>query len=199
MAFQVVMTDVVVPGGRDVRGTLSEVDADRAVVACPPHPQYGGDRRDARLRSIDAALERHDIACLRIDYGQWASGRGEQADAVAATEWLGERFESVGLCGYSFGAAVAIRAPAEVAATVAVAPPAGLIGTDDVVTALEEVSCPLLVCYGERDDTVDWQPVVERARELEVETIEFASGHFFGGCERELADEVATFLDRTLS
>ncbi|MEF8822225.1 MAG: alpha/beta hydrolase, partial [Halovenus sp.] len=39
-------------GARDVRVSLDGGESDRVVVACPPHPQLGGDRHDSRLRAV---------------------------------------------------------------------------------------------------------------------------------------------------
>ncbi|MFT4958284.1 MAG: alpha/beta superfamily hydrolase, partial [Halobacteriales archaeon] len=116
---------VLVPGARDVRGTLDvaggtegERDADSqsagGVVACPPHPQFGGNRRDRRLRAVCEALNEVGIDCLRFDYGDWDNGYGEREDVRNAVRWARERYDRVGLFGYSFGGAMAILAAADV-------------------------------------------------------------------------------------
>ncbi len=108
------MTDVLVPGGRDVRATLDragDVDstegvaasADACVVACPPHPQHRGHRGDERLRAVSAALTGGGVDCLRFDYGDWDEGYGERADARNAVAWARDRYDRVGLFGFSFG------------------------------------------------------------------------------------------------
>ena len=50
--------------------------------------------------------------------------------------------------------------------------------------------------YGERDDVVDWERVVERADELGFETVRFGADHFFVGQHEKVADAVAAFLLR---
>jgi len=73
---------VLIPGTRDVRGTVDGPDdPDTIVVACPPHPQHGGSRTDARLQAVGEALASRGVGCLRIDYGPWDEGKGEQLDA----------------------------------------------------------------------------------------------------------------------
>jgi alpha/beta superfamily hydrolase len=184
------------PGARDVRATLDGGDADSVVVACPPHPQFGGDRRDARLRAVSDALADRGVSCLRIDYGAWSGGEREVGDAETALDWAGERYGVVGLFGYSFGAGVALVAGETVgespAAVSVLAPPARL-GERETVPAVESIE-RLHVVYGERDDTVDWQPVVERARECDATVERVPADHFFVGQRARVAEAVADFL-----
>ena len=187
---------VVIPGSRDVRGRLDRPDADCLVVACPPHPRHGGSRSDRRLRAVSDALA-SDVACLRFDYGPWDGGVGERTDAERALAWASERFERVGLFGYSFGAGVALRAAASpsvpVRACSALAPPA-----DDGVDRLDAIDCPVHVCYGERDDTVEWEPVVARARERGHTVDALPADHRFAGQLDAVGERVATFLTARL-
>ncbi|WP_255191820.1 alpha/beta hydrolase [Natronobeatus ordinarius] len=202
------MTDVVIPGGRDVRGTLEEPDSDATpaaiVVACPPHPQHGGNRRDRRLRAVSEALTERGIACLRIDYGEWDEGYGEREDVRNAIRWADDRYDRVGVFGFSFGASQSILASAtvdrEVAAIAALAPTASLGSALKVVPALADLESgtPVQVLYGERDTTVDWEPVVERARALDGEVISCSADHFFVGQDAKVAREVGDFFGRTL-
>ncbi|MGQ4557072.1 alpha/beta hydrolase [Halobellus sp. GM3] len=120
---------IFLPDGRDARGTLdaAAADARRCVVACPPHPQHGGHRGDQRLRAVSEALNARGVDCLRFDYGAWDGGRGERTDALAGVQWARERYDRVGLFGFSFGGAVALSAGArgaDVDAVSALAPPA---------------------------------------------------------------------------
>jgi alpha/beta superfamily hydrolase len=198
------VSSVLVPGGRDVRATLDDPDdaggdsaggddggvgdddrerAPACVVACPPHPQHGGRRSDRRLRAVSDALVERGVACLRFDYGPWDEGVGERDDAANALAWAVDRYERVGLFGYSFGASVALQAAARAsprpAAVSALAPDAA------AADALDAIDCPVQVVVGQRDDTVDWRPVLARARELDhaVETLP-ADHHFVGQGDR---------------
>lgn len=190
---------VRVPGGRDVRGTLDGA-GDACIVACPPHPQYGGSRSDSRLRAVSDALAVREIACLRFDYGPWDRGNGERSDALSAIGWATERFDAVGLFGYSFGGAVALLAAAEadVDAVSALAPVARLADDLDVVAALADIEAPVQVLYGERDTTADWEPVVERARDLTYAVEPISGDHFFVGRGDTIGGLVADFLDDRL-
>ncbi|WP_246998584.1 alpha/beta hydrolase [Halosolutus gelatinilyticus] len=201
------MTDVLVPGGRDVRGTLDgPADAETIVVACPPHPQQRGTRSDRRLTAVSDALADRGLACLRFDYGPWDEGHGERADARNAVRWAqDEGYDRVGLFGFSFGAGEALFAAADlegaIAAVSVLAPPARLGDDDDldVREALAALECPVQVCYGERDTTVDWEPIVERARERGDDVVALPGDHFFVGQHGRIAETIGDFLGRTLA
>jgi alpha/beta superfamily hydrolase len=193
--------DLPIPGGRDVRATLDSPeseDTDAIVVACPPHPQHRGHRGDARLKAVSEALVADGVACLRFDYGDWDEGYGEREDARNALRWARDRYDRVGIFGFSFGTAVAALAASSVEpppeAVLLLAPTAKLADDLDTVAALDDVEAPVQVVYGTRDDTVDWEPVVERARELGFEVVELGADHFFVGQHEKVADSVSGFL-----
>jgi hypothetical protein len=221
---------VLIPGGRDVRGSLdpaSESEGKRAngsagpdssdesaatraesptnraesvVVACPPHPQHRGHRGDGRLVVVSEALTSAGVDCLRFDYGDWDEGRGELTDTRQALRWADSRYERVGLFGFSFGASLALLAAGssevavEVSAVSALAPTARLGPELDVVQALDGVDCPAQVVVGERDTTVEWEPVAERAREVGFEVRELSGDHFFVGQSARVGSVVSEFL-----
>jgi len=76
----------------------------------------------------------------------------------------------------------------------ALAPAARLSEELDAVAALADVACPVQVVYGERDTTADWEPVVERARELGYEVASMSADHHFVGQAGKAADRVGAFL-----
>ena len=197
------MDAVLIPGGRDVRGTLDAAGAtgadaaDAVVVACPPHPQYGGSRSDSRLRAVSDALGARGVDCLRFDYGEWDEGDGERADARNAVMWARDRYERVGAFGYSFGGAIAILAAAgraDLTAVSALAPAARLAGGLDAAEAVADVSAPLQVVYGARDDTADWEPVVAAARDAGGEVVELSADHHFVGQSAKAGETAGEFL-----
>ncbi|OIB57719.1 alpha/beta hydrolase [Natrialba sp. SSL1] len=221
-------SDVLVPGARDVRGTLTEPaegangSRNSIVVACPPHPQHGGSRSDSRLVAVAERLQENGIACLRFDYGAWDEGYGEREDVRNAIRWAADRYERVGVFGFSFGASLSLLAPASldgaddprVVAIAALAPTATLAPDLDSTAALESVSCPVRIVVGERDTTAEWEPVVERAQELAgedeagdeneaedrdgIEVVTLPADHFFVGQTDTVAETVVPFLESAL-
>ncbi len=194
---------MLVPGGRDVRASLDQGGGagDAVVVACPPHPEHGGTRHDARLTAVADALVGSGVDCLRFDYGPWDGGRGERIDTENAVTWASDRYDRVGIFGYSFGATIALLAGAEVRvdAVSALAPTATLGPKLDALAALEAIDAPVQVVYGARDSTVEWEPVVERARELGHCTDDLAADHFFVGQHGTIAETVVSFLGKALT
>jgi len=192
---------VLVPGARDVEATLDEpddADATACVVACPPHPQHRGHRGDARLEAVSEHLVDAGVACLRFDYGDWDEGRGEREDARNALRWAAERYETVGVFGFSFGGSIAALAAAttdvDLCAASLLAPAAELESGLNAADALAAIDVPLQVVYATRDDTADWEPVVEAARELDCEVVELDGDHFFVGKLDTVAEAVGPFL-----
>lgn len=196
---------VLIPGGRDVRATLDTAASDgtrsnAVVVACPPHPLHGGHRGDERLVAVSDALDDRGIDCLRFDYGEYDEGYGECTDADDAVGWALDRYDRVGLFGYSFGGTVALvtaGARPEIAGVCALAPTDRLATEIDAVAVLDDLaarSASVRIVYATRDTTADWEPVVERARELALEVVEVDSDHFFVGRAGDVGGVVVDFL-----
>ena len=139
----------------------------------------------------DALPDRID--CLRFDYGPWDEGRGERDDARTARAWAADRYDRIGLFGYSFGGGVALLTAAETATAVAaLSPVATLDDGSDVVAAVPRIDAPLWVGYGTRDDTVDAAAVADAVADGRVER--FPADHFFVGQERDVGERVAAFF-----
>lgn len=197
--------DLPIPGGRDVRATLDSPespDGSRIVVACPPHPQHGGHRGDPRLVAVSEALTAQGVACLRFDYGDWDEGYGEREDARNALRWARDRYDRVGVFGFSFGGAMAALAAATIDPhpdAVSLLAPASRLAADlDAADALGRVDAPVQVVYGTRDDTADWEPVVEAARESDGQLVELEADHFFIGRHDRIGERVAAFFAESL-
>lgn len=189
---------VVIPSDRDVRATLDHPESDTCVVACPPHPQMGGNRSDSRLRAVSDALP---CACLRFDYGSWDGGPAELSDTRDAYAWARENYERVGLFGYSFGGCLSLVAAARESAAgrppfaVAALSPAARITDDvDAVEAIEDIDCPVGVVYGERDTTVDAESVADRVREHGGTVESIGTDHFYVGQTEKVAERIAEML-----
>jgi alpha/beta superfamily hydrolase len=191
---------VLIPGTRDVRASLTDPDASACVVACPPHPNMGGTRSDNRLTAVSDALEREGIASIRLDYDEWDEGQGERTDVLNTIEWATKHYDAVGLYGFSFGGTIALLAATEtdtdLGCVSALAPTARISDSDelDAVAALSDITCPVQIVYAERDSTADWEPVVEKACQLDYAVESMSADHFFLGQTEKVADTVAGFL-----
>ena len=189
---------VLLPGGRQVEGTLADPgDARAVVVAAPPHPQFGGSRSNRHLLATSEYLLDRGIATMRFDYGAWDEGLGEREDVRNAIRWGAEHYDRVGAFGYSFGGVMVALAAATVEESlcgVSLLAPAAQVADFDPVETLAGIDAPLQVAYGSRDDTADWEPVVEAARSVGATVSEIAGDHFFVGQGEQVAETVGEHL-----
>jgi uncharacterized protein len=184
-----------VPTGIDVGG---------AAVLCHPHPQHGGTMHNKVVHTLSRAFSRLGFATLRFNFrgtegsdGDYDGGVGELDDALAAIAWMRARYpgKPLWLAGFSFGAAIAIRAAVvtEVDGLVSVAPAVSRFAAG----LTEQPQCPWLVVQGDQDElvdvneTIDWVNGLEPGPELLVlEGVE----HFFHGRLLDLREAVVTFV-----
>ncbi len=167
--------------------------AERGVVVCHPHPQYGGSMDNDLVLALTEALGAAGFATLRFDFrgvgqsgGRYDDGRGEVDDVRAAATLLCGRLDvpRVTLVGYSFGSVMALRAgvadPDATAGVVAIAPPVRMLGLDFVAGA----GVPLAFVTGDHDRFCPLT-TLESARErfAPASTLALVPGadHFFGG------------------
>lgn len=127
--------------GATLVGDLARPDGSPTglVVVCHPHPDHGGDRFNTVVEAVHRRLPGAGWASARFDFRRPVAGRGEQAelDVRAMLDAAQRAVPGVpcAVIGYSFGAAVGLAAAAErddVAAIVAIAPPAAMIPLDVV-------------------------------------------------------------------
>ena len=184
-----------VPTGIDVGG---------AAVLYHPHPQHGGTMHNKVVHTLSRAYSRLGFATLRFNFrgtegsdGDYDGGVGELDDALAAIAWMRARYpgKPLWLAGFSFGAAIAIRAAVvtEVDGLVSVAPAVSRFAAG----LTEQPQCPWLVVQGDQDElvdvneTIDWVNGLEPGPELLVlEGVE----HFFHGRLLDLREAVVTFV-----
>jgi len=173
-------------------------------VVCHPHPQHGGTMHNKVAHTLARAFVRAGFETLRFNFrgteaseGQYDDGIGELDDALAALKWMRER-RPVGplwLAGFSFGAAIAIRAAVkeEVSGLVSVAPAVSRFANDLEV----QPECPWLVIQGDEDELVDveetiaWLNSLEPGPELLVVP---GAEHFFHGRQNDLREAVMDFV-----
>jgi alpha/beta superfamily hydrolase len=176
-------------------------------VIAPPHPLYGGSMDSPVVNEVAWASARAGIAAVRFNWrgvgasAGVASGEARDADAdyAAALAYVAETVPGkVVACGYSFGAAAALRAARlhpRIGRVLLVAPPAPLLERG----ALRELGRPTLVVTGADDRLA---PPEALAAELEalpnarLEVIPEAD-HFFMAGLAELSRIALAWLQDT--
>lgn len=180
-----------------------------AAVICHPHPLHGGTLQNKVAHTLSRAFVAQNFASLRFNFrgvgksaGKFDDGDGERADVLAAVDFMRERFPAlpVWLSGFSFGAAMAVRAADEVnaAGLVSVAPAAFRLTDNEPVQPV----CPWLIVHGENDelvnidDTIEWVNSMAPGPELCVLP---DTTHFFHGKLIKLREVVGVFVDKHTS
>jgi alpha/beta superfamily hydrolase len=177
-------------------------------VVCHPHPQHGGTMHNKVAHTLARAFVRLGFRTLRFNFrgteaseGSYDEGDGELDDALAAAAWLraGGCDGPLWIAGFSFGAAIAVRAaePARVDGVVAVAP--AIYRFARGVARMPD--CPFLVIQGDEDELVDVQETIEWVQGLEPGPellVMPGAEHFFHGRLVELRDAVTAFVQSNL-
>ncbi len=194
------------PAGR-LQALLESPGLDPAigtVVVCHPHPQHGGTMHNKVAHTLARAFRRLGFHALRFNFrgtedseGRFDNGVGELDDVLHVIAWARASGlpDPLWLAGFSFGAAIAVRA----AATVEVA---GLISVAPAVSRFAgglttQPTCPWLVLQGDQDElvdldeTIDWFNGLEPGPELQVM---HGAEHFFHGRLPELRAAVEAFV-----
>jgi alpha/beta superfamily hydrolase len=175
-------------------------------VICHPHPLYGGTMDNKIVWTLARAFQQVGAPTIRFNFrGVGASagihdeGRGETEEVLAVIAYGHQRWPGAALWlgGFSFGAAVAIRAAgrARPARLVAVAP--GINKTD--VSNAAPPSGQWLIVQGEADDVVPPDLVIDWTRRLSPPpelVVLPGAGHYFHGRINELREVILAFLER---
>lgn len=184
-----------IPAAADVAG---------AVVICHPHPQHGGTMHNKVVHTLARAFLRMEFAVLRFNFrgtekseGHFDEGVGELDDALAAIAWMrAKRPDSeLWLAGFSFGAAIAVRAAAQtdVGGLISVAPAVSRFAAG----LATQPSCPWLIVQGDEDElvevdeTIDWVNSLQPGPELLIMP---GAEHFFHGRLIDLRQAVIDFV-----
>lgn len=182
---------------------IPEVTPVAAGVVCHAHPLHGGVMHFKVVFRAAKALQQHGVAVLRFNFrgvggseGVHDEGRGEQDDARAALDEMGRRFPGLPMVlgGFSFGAAVALRAG------VADERAGALFALGLPLTKMSETrfldGCrkPRLFVQGEDDvygNAGQLRELVARLPEEKRLVIVPGSDHFFAGHLDELQEAIA--------
>lgn len=186
-----------------------------ALVLCHPHPQMGGTMNAPLLLALRDELVGRGWAVVRFNFRGIGSSEGEPSTGIeeigdaagaimfARTRWPGV---PVAVAGWSFGAAVAVRAAARdggLEGCVAIAPSieprpgitAGLPGAAELGLGVR-----LLVVCAANDDLVDLDAARAWTKDVEGAELVVLAGanHFFWAQYDKLAATVAGWLDDLL-
>lgn len=190
--------------GPPLAGDLLKPDAGPAlagVVVCHPHPAYGGTRQSHVVQAIARALVAERMAALAFDFrgagesaGQSEAGPAEWLDAVRALDHLEQALgpgRPLAICGYSFGAWVALNVGAmdpRVRAVAAVAP--GTSNPHDMGGR------PVLVAHPEHDHITPVEDVAEWLGAAGGGQLAVVHGadHYLQAEAGDVARQVAVFL-----
>jgi hypothetical protein len=181
-------------------------------VVCHPHPQHGGTMHNKVAHTLARAFVRLDFSVLRFNFrgteaseGHYDDGIGELDDALAAIAWMQHRnrANTLWLAGFSFGAAIAVRAAIweavrnQVSGLVSVAPAISRMATG----MQRQPQCPWLIVQGDEDELVDIEDTIEWVNSLDPgpELLVIPGGeHFFHGRLIDLRESVMQFVGSEL-
>jgi alpha/beta superfamily hydrolase len=169
-----------------------------AAVVCHPHPLFGGTLHNKVVHTLARSLRSGGAATVRFNFrgvgaseGRHDEGVGETADTLAAVAWARTRWPAAPLllAGFSFGAAVAIRAAAAADPRwlISVAPAVDRVSFEGLATP----QCDWLIVQGSADEIVAPESVRSWAARLaphaHVRMLP-GVGHFFHGRLHELQE-----------
>ena len=187
-----------------------------SAVICHPHPLHGGSKDHPVLWAVRIELARRGFAVLTFNFrgvmgseGSHGGGIPECNDARAAIGRVREESQGPTLvCGWSFGASVALREAVDDERVGALAVlgfplvsslPLGMAPLPEPAQ-LSRFGRPVLFVSGDADPYSPVSELRELAARFDDATVEIMSGtdHFFPKREREAAALVGSFAERRL-
>ena len=175
-----------------------------AIVFCHPHPQHGGTMTAPLMHKVTKTLVTRGLAVLRFNFrgvgqsdGSWDEGLGEIDDVARAVAQAGSDHPglTLGLAGWSFGAATALAWQARERSTmpfVGIAPPVRTEYAERLPAAEDLAPARRLFILGDRDQfaTVDELRQYSDVTGGDLAILE-GSDHFFYFREERIADLMA--------
>jgi uncharacterized protein len=189
-------------------------NATHAALVAHPHPLYGGTSHNKVVFHTMKALNSFGFPVLRFNFrgaglseGEHDNGIGEIDDVRAALDWLERQFHlPMLLAGFSFGAAVGLRAacPAQrVKAVIGLGIP--VVPADERIydfDFLHDCSKPKLFVSGVRDQfgpRVVLEPLIQSLPEPKKLVLIEGADHFFEGRLRELREAIEGWVRELLA
>ena len=197
--------------------TAGAPQATHAAVVCHPHPLFGGTLHNKVVFHTTKALNSFGFPALRFNFrgtglseGEHDYGQGEVEDVRTALDWLDQEYHlPIVFAGFSFGAAIGLRAAcadARVAAVIGLGIPVAPVsaeGEDPRTYSYEflrECVKPKLLVSGGRDQFGPRTKLEELAKSIpEPKKLIIIEGgdHFFEGRLRELRDAIESWVRET--
>jgi uncharacterized protein len=194
-------------------------NATHAALVCHPHPLFGGTLHNKVVFHTMKALNSFGFPVLRFNFrgtglsqGEHDQGDGEVDDVRTALDWLnGEYHLPLVFAGFSFGAAVGLRAAcadARVQAVIGVGTPVGpVVAESEVPRAytfefLQKCTKPKLFVSGARDQfgpRDKLESMVASAPEPKKLVMVEGADHFFAGRLHELRTEIEAWVKEAVS
>jgi alpha/beta superfamily hydrolase len=188
--------------------------ATHAALVCHPHPLFGGTFHNKVVFHTMKALNSFGFPVLRFNFrgaglshGEHDQGSGEVDDVRTALDWLDTEFHlPLILAGFSFGAAVGLRAAcpdSRVKAVIGLGTPVGAIVEESEVPRsytfefLRDCAKPKLFVSGSRDrfgPRAKLEAVVASAAEPKKLVIIEDADHLFEGRLRELREAIEAWV-----
>lgn len=183
--------------------------ASQAALVCHPHPLYGGTFHNKVVFHAMKALNSFGYPVLRFNFrgvgmsqGTHDNGLGEVDDVRAALAWLDAEFNlPIVLAGFSFGAAVGLRAAcpdARVDAVIGLGIP--VLPADEReydFNFLRTCNKPKLLVSGTRDEfgpRARLEQLVQTLPQPKKLVLIEAADHFFEGRLKELRDVIEEWV-----
>jgi len=180
-------------------------DATHAALVCHPHPEYGGTLHNKvvfhamkALNSLGMPVLRFNFRGAGLSHGEHDNGMGEVDDVRIALDWLDHEFHlPLVFAGFSFGAAVGLRAAcpdARVVALISLGTPISPVDNRSYdYDYLKTCTKPKLFVSGSRDQFATkarLEAMVSSLPEPRKLVIIDAADHFFEGRLREMRETV---------
>jgi alpha/beta superfamily hydrolase len=217
MAEQAVFFPSGAAEGVQLEGVLHRPGVDdrrrAAVVLCHPHSLMGGSMDVPVIVSTARELSGRGIVALRFNFrgvgrseGHFGEGVGEVGDVAGAAKLLLGQEDvdrrKLYLMGYSFGASVGLRyveEDARFAGIVALCLPLGTMAIGSLRPDFwNRYTKPKLFLAGDSDNICplsELRALVKSLPEPKKLVVLEATDHFLWGRERQIAREIADFLD----
>lgn len=180
----------------EARWDLAE-HARATVVFCHPHPRDGGTMSAPLMVSVTRRLVDLGFSVLRFNFrgtgkstGSYGYGEAEPIDVAAAIAEARRRDLPLGLTGWSFGAAMALRwhsTQEEPIPYAGIAPPPPLL-PDRLASGRKRI------ILGTRDQVIDRAALQAYAEERAIDLVLTPGDHFFHGRGGKIANLVAEGL-----